>query len=159
MSGILNLTPVCISATVAASDSITFAVKVPGTFNGLTPGSSGRFIKRIQMWAGGGGSDGDRAHSMQILDTDSILAGLGVSGAFANYPVVQEVGDIVFSEAGASYRGVYLPPGVVVELGNIDPNALLFVPSGMYVSAIFTSGATIPIGKKIFVNIFWGTFS
>lgn len=158
MTNPLNLTPVCMTATTDNTGSATLSLKIPGTFNSLvySSSSSGRFLKSISIWTQNG-TYGDRAHDVQVVDSDSIISGM--SGLFPLYPVIQQLGDMGVTNTSTLFRGIFVPPNQVVNLQSIDPSYLIFLPSQLYLTATFTTANATPAGQNVFCNLIWGTAS
>lgn len=155
----LRITPVCLVATANINGVGTFSLKIPGTFAGFSSSNNvnGRYVRSLNLWTQDG-THGDRAHTVILRDDDGVIPA-PARGAFANYPVIQELGDTAVGETGDVKRGVFLPPGEVVVLGSVDPNYYVFVPSGLYMKATFESANLLPSGKKCYCNLIWGTYS
>lgn len=154
--GRITFAPLNVELTTDLGGSASLSVRVPGTFTGPTDDKNGRFLRYVELWPDSS-SNGDRIYDCRIEDTDLILQGLGISGAFPSYPVLYYFQDQDIVETSTMKRGLFFSSRGPMRLEKIDPREPYdFVPSGMYLKATIDVSNPIPLGQKIRVNIGWG---
>lgn len=153
--GRITFQPISISLTTNGSGDANLSVRVPGTFTGPSDDKSGRFLKFIDVWSDSG-TDGDRICDLRIEDSDAILAGIGLSGNFADYPVLYYFEDREVEESASVKRGLYLINGLtrLEKIDQRDPHN--FIPSGMYLKGTFKTANVVALGQKVRINLGWG---
>lgn len=152
------ISPTYVSLTTILGGSISFSIKIPGTYGGINPNdpTTGRYFQEALIWADAP-SDGDLIHSLKLTDTDGVVT-MPERAFLPNYP------DIVrFYEpsipTGADGTGVLLcAVAGGTKIRPFESNAessLRFMPSQLYLTGTVRSGA-LALGKTFRIQIIWG---
>lgn len=137
--------------STGADGSADISVKVPGTFNGFSEGSNGRYLKKTLIWTKNH-VHGDRLSGVSVKDLDGVIP-LAFRAAFPSYPILMSFSDPDMTYQNEVYE-ILIPPEAALNIGPIDPKSPRFIPAGLYICATFTAGA-ISLGRELYLNVQW----
>ena len=151
----INFYPVSLKITTDVDGLGLVSLKVPGTFNGVTDLSAGRFLKYLDVWTVSG-TDGDYITNLRIDDTDGMIP-IALRGNFSFYPTVAYFNDVDIEEDSSTIKGLCLPPGLQIRLDKLDDRELFnFVPAGMYLKCEFKTQNATKQKQIVRFNVGWG---
>lgn len=148
--------PVGVSLTTTVLTGVgSFAVKVPGTFAGLTSPVNMRYLSYVEIFADNPAM-GDYVDTIVVSDDDGVVP-TPLRSRFAEYPTI-----INFSaDTGVgTVAGYYLSQSgdtrvsTFPQLGSSAREEPQAIPSGMYLKATIHNASLL--SKTYRVNVMWG---
>lgn len=148
--------PVGIKVTTALlTGEGTFAIKVPGTFAGLTSPVNARFLSYVEILADNPAM-GDYVDTIVVSDDDGVIPAI-LRARYPSYPTIIDfsadagVGTIAgfyLSQSGQTRIGTFPQLG---STGHEEPQTL---PSGLYLKATIHNAGLLNNDYRI--NVMWG---
>lgn len=146
-----RLSPVCLPVTTAALTGLgTIAIKVPGTFSGLTDMTNSRYLKSVSIHANTIAA-GDYVDGIILSDDDGVIP-VPARAALPDYPTVYTFSTDTGVATG-SKAGYYLDNNGEIDFTPFtgEPQQL---PSGLYLKATINNAGLL--SKTYRVNVVWG---
>lgn len=148
--------PVASTVTTTAITGVgSFAVKVPGTFAGMTSPINMRYLSYIEIFADNPAM-GDYIDTIVVSDDDGVVP-TSLRSRFADYPTIINFS----SDTGVgTVAGYYLSQNgdtrvsTFPQLGSSAREEPQAIPSGLYLKATIHNAGLL--SKNYRVNVMWG---
>lgn len=149
------LTPVHMTVTTGISGSVSFSIKIPGTYGGLQPSTAttGRYFQEAHLWSDSL-ANGDYVKDLKLTDTDGVVP-TAERALLPAYPDVVRFYDAADVD---NDNGVYLnsnTPSIIKPFDQDGQPSIRYMPSQLYLTGTFVAG-TLAIGRVLRCNIIWG---